>query len=238
MSIEFLCGECNSLLRVGDDSVGKGARCPHCGNIEIVPPQDAKVAEASFAEPPQNSDVSNEPVSNEPVSNRPELTNATGESPNAQASFAKSTFSQPDTYENANPFAAPQVSVPTSRVYTMSLDQAKNRVLVPAIFIVILSALGLIGSMFLFFSMVLEMTQGRAGSDSLIAFVFFGFGFLTQVIGVAGGVLMIRMSHWKLCMASAIVTIVGGMSCCFLPSAIGIWALVVLADQNVKQYFR
>jgi hypothetical protein len=37
MPIEFRCSGCSKLLRTPDESVGKQARCPHCGAVVDVP---------------------------------------------------------------------------------------------------------------------------------------------------------------------------------------------------------
>ncbi len=37
MPIEFRCERCNKLLRTGDDTAGKQARCPECGAVMPVP---------------------------------------------------------------------------------------------------------------------------------------------------------------------------------------------------------
>jgi len=37
MAIEFRCSQCNQLLRVPDDSVGRSARCPKCQSLMQVP---------------------------------------------------------------------------------------------------------------------------------------------------------------------------------------------------------
>ncbi|MHB8899804.1 MAG: zinc ribbon domain-containing protein [Thermoguttaceae bacterium] len=73
MPIEFRCTQCNKLLRTGDDTVGKQARCPECGAVMAVPapapasgsPFDPTAAPqpsvppapvaSPFAEPPRDS---------------------------------------------------------------------------------------------------------------------------------------------------------------------------------------
>jgi phage FluMu protein Com len=46
MTIEFRCGNCNSLLRTSDDKAGLRAKCPNCGTEVTTPsPQPAPVAE-------------------------------------------------------------------------------------------------------------------------------------------------------------------------------------------------
>ncbi|MCX7427048.1 MAG: hypothetical protein NTW96_15665, partial [Planctomycetia bacterium] len=37
MPIEFRCSQCGKLLRTGDDTAGKQAKCPACGAIVNVP---------------------------------------------------------------------------------------------------------------------------------------------------------------------------------------------------------
>jgi phage FluMu protein Com len=37
MAIEFRCTQCNKLLRTADQSAGKKAKCPECGQILRVP---------------------------------------------------------------------------------------------------------------------------------------------------------------------------------------------------------
>jgi phage FluMu protein Com len=37
MAIEFRCTQCGKLLRVGDDSAGKRAKCPGCGTVLAIP---------------------------------------------------------------------------------------------------------------------------------------------------------------------------------------------------------
>lgn len=37
MAIQFNCSSCNAVLRVGDESAGKSARCPTCQSIQPIP---------------------------------------------------------------------------------------------------------------------------------------------------------------------------------------------------------
>ncbi len=40
MPIEFRCTQCDKLLRTGDDTAGKQAKCPECGSVMSVPMPD------------------------------------------------------------------------------------------------------------------------------------------------------------------------------------------------------
>jgi len=57
MAIEFRCTQCNKLLRTADQSAGKKAKCPECGQILRVPaletaaPGEPPPAEPQAAEP-------------------------------------------------------------------------------------------------------------------------------------------------------------------------------------------
>ena len=50
MAIDFRCTGCGRQLRVGDDAVGRQAKCPHCGSVMAVP--EILTAEAAPS-PPQ-----------------------------------------------------------------------------------------------------------------------------------------------------------------------------------------
>src|SRR3569833_736408 len=41
MPIEFRCQQCSKLLRTGDDTAGKSAKCPQCGNVMTIPARAA-----------------------------------------------------------------------------------------------------------------------------------------------------------------------------------------------------
>ena len=66
MPIEFRCTQCNKLLRTADDSAGKKAKCPECGQVlrgpapEPAAPADAPQSAVVDAPP---TDVSGEPTS-------------------------------------------------------------------------------------------------------------------------------------------------------------------------------
>lgn len=47
MPIEFRCTQCNKLLRTGDDTAGKQAKCPECGAVMTIPMPDLGAAAPS-----------------------------------------------------------------------------------------------------------------------------------------------------------------------------------------------
>jgi uncharacterized membrane protein/phage FluMu protein Com len=51
MAIEFRCSSCQQLLRVGDDSAGKNAKCPKCGTVVAVPAAGPAPTPSQFAAP-------------------------------------------------------------------------------------------------------------------------------------------------------------------------------------------
>jgi len=54
MPIEFRCTACNRLLRTGDDTAGKQAKCPDCGAVVLVPDGSADAGtpgDSPFAAP-------------------------------------------------------------------------------------------------------------------------------------------------------------------------------------------
>lgn len=77
MAIEFPCPHCTQLLRVGDDSAGKTAKCPKCNGLAKIPGGDAN---AGFGTPG-------------PSSLGAPLPSSQGPSPFGEAPAAKNPFS-------------------------------------------------------------------------------------------------------------------------------------------------
>ena len=63
MAIEFRCAQCGKLLRIGDDAVGKQARCPECGAISSVPPAGTRPPDLDTASEPGPLPPSGQPGS-------------------------------------------------------------------------------------------------------------------------------------------------------------------------------
>lgn len=108
MAIEFPCPHCTQLLRVGDDSAGKTAKCPKCNGLAKIPGGDAP---ASFG-PPAGSLGAPLPSSFDPPS-----TSSYGDASAAKNPFSdgganpyssQPKFGAPDPY--VNPYASPMVA--------------------------------------------------------------------------------------------------------------------------------
>ncbi len=52
MAIEFRCTQCGKLLRTGDDTAGKQAKCPACGTVLTIPQAGAAAGEPFGLSPP------------------------------------------------------------------------------------------------------------------------------------------------------------------------------------------
>ncbi|MDZ7619315.1 MAG: hypothetical protein U1E05_20135 [Patescibacteria group bacterium] len=60
MPIEFRCHQCGTLLRTGDDTAGKQARCPTCANVMPIPAATTGPAfESGFRPPPPGMGAAN-----------------------------------------------------------------------------------------------------------------------------------------------------------------------------------
>lgn len=125
MPIEFRCTQCNRLLRTGDETAGKKAKCPECGAIVTIP---APGAPAEAAGPPAGADAPSPFAPIEP----PPSAAATPFGPGA-APDAENPYASPADYTLGAPAytAAPGAIVPTridagdvlGRAWTIYKDQ-------------------------------------------------------------------------------------------------------------------
>jgi phage FluMu protein Com len=71
MPIEFRCSQCGKLLRTGDNTAGKQAKCPSCGSIQPIPMASQGAAPAPVAFPPLPSGMPPSGVRDNPFAAQP-----------------------------------------------------------------------------------------------------------------------------------------------------------------------
>lgn len=131
-----------------------------------------------------------------------------------------------------------------------------RRVKGPAIGVIVTGTIGLVmsllslplrGAMLRWYADMLEgMQQGEAAEqlrtmiDKPGPFDYIGIvvGVLVGALTIAGGVAMLRLRSWGFALTGAILAALPCMSgCCCIGLPIGIWALIVLLDKDVKTAF-
>jgi phage FluMu protein Com len=104
MAIEFRCTKCNKLLRTGDDTAGKHAKCPECGEILVVPSPGTPMA-GPMPGPIPSSSPGPSPFAGGGAGGFPPPSGPAGESP---FGAAEQPQYQPDTgnpYQSPSPYA-------------------------------------------------------------------------------------------------------------------------------------
>ena len=219
MAIEFRCTQCNKLLRTGDDTAGKQAKCPECGAILPVP---MPTAGASFVPPPP-------PPGGD-----------------AGSPFAPGG---PAPADAENPYQAPsQYGQAPQQPYGEPVELIANRVAGPAIALIVTGALGLAAQVIALPFNMLQLGAGAAARPPIDIPIIFNpayaiasnlVGFVIGIVVIVGAMKMKNLENYGFAMAASIIAMVPCISpCCLLGLPFGIWALVVLSDQQVKAAFR
>jgi len=217
MPIEFPCPDCGRLLRTADETAGRSARCPACGSVTTVP------------ERVETPDRDAGPF-------------GSGESPFTGAEPA----AEPDDF--ANPYQAPADHTAGSPFY--SAVPPSERVRLPAISMIIMASLGLamhLGIVVLYTILLIAfLSDAHVGADdrasAAVGFsIVIGYGVIglgLMILALVGAVKMKNLESYGLAMTSAILMVIPALSpCCFIGIPFGIWALVVLADAQVRAAF-
>ena len=230
MAIEFRCSQCGRLLRTEEGTAGRMAQCPECGSQTPIPfPADeapVTAQEVEIIEP-----------------------NAPG-SPFAGSGESPFQGDEPfDSQAGENPYQSPRQTQP-QRTPEL-LIYAKGRVEGPAIGLIVTGALGLITNLIVLFSMWAQLAVVGQNMNAQPMPNFqpqFGLGItlVESILGVflavlvlVGGIKMKKLESYSLSMAASIIAVIPCFSpCCLLGLPIGIWALMVLSDVNVKSSFR
>jgi len=227
MPIEFLCTGCRQLLRTADETAGQMAKCPSCGTIVPIPA-------ASF--------------------------DAKG--PQAESAEQLGPLGAGQTAADLNPYQATSTSYKSASPAMVPTLSALDRVQGPARGLAIIGLLG--GVIYLLLGMVMcaamvsgvQLGPAETPFEAMAQRVGVGISVFTDIVGtllsgliVFGSRGMARLSGYRWAMTASIVSIVmplGGCAsgCClvFIPLAagipIGIWAVTVLIDENVKRAFQ
>ncbi len=239
MPIEFYCTECRCLLRTGDETAGKQARCPECG--AIVPIPEVSV----MAEPPTRAGKDRGPPLPEtlPHPYSPDST------PQAAPAGPQGPLPPPGEEPDLPPLPVAEI-----RAY------AVGRLVGPAVALIALCGLSIGFQLFMVAMQVIgigiagvaagEQGAARAVAAGTMAIVLRLAAVLVDLVVIVGAIRMMRVQAYGLAMASAALVMVPmsclvspPMSICCLPVwfvdlAAAVWALVVLADPQVRSAFR
>ncbi len=122
----------------------------------------------------------------------------------------------------------------------------------PAIALIVLGALAVLASIYGFLSpadpeKIREaMQQGSMSAEMVdwvvewagkIGILWNAVGLSLGVIVILGGVRMLKLQSWGLAFAGSIVAMIPCTCCCVLGIPVGIWAIIVLLDKDVKAAF-
>lgn len=155
---------------------------------------------------------------------------------------------QPSPFGPTNPYASP-TSPPGFGPGNLR-DAVKNKVLPPAIFLIVVGVIGVgVTGFNAVFAMVSEppelppdapefLKEMQAGSVGATAAIIQSVFALVNVLIIAGGVSMLTFKSRALAIVSSIAAMVNfGACCCILGIPAGIWSLIILMNPEVKRAF-
>ncbi len=222
MAIEFRCTECQKLLRTGDDTAGKQAKCPECGSLMAVPSASETPREIPPPPPPE-----------------------TPGSPFSAPGPEPSSAGDPE-----NPYQSPTQYGPAEQMpFAPSAAYASSRVAGPAIALIVTGALGITLQVVNFAGTFLQIGMMGAGRGAMQPFpmavpmgvmaVQYAVPFIMGIVVILGAIKMKNLQSYGFAMAAAIIAMIPCVGpCCLLGLPFGVWALVVLCDDQVKAAFR
>ncbi len=134
---------------------------------------------------------------------------------------------------------------------SIGVDRARavSQVQPPAIALMVVGGLGVLGSLLGLLARLLGVGLGtfasHAPDERLVGLFAGGVGILAGLVGLViygvvlfGAIKMNALQSYGLAMAAAIMAMLPCGCCCLIGLPVGIWALVVLLDANVKAAFR
>lgn len=122
---------------------------------------------------------------------------------------------------------------------------ARERIAVPAIIIIVTGALGiplqLIGMVMNIMGVGMGATSGQEGVANIMSG---GIGIVFNIIGLAvagfliyGGLQLKNLGNWTIGLIAAILSVIPCCACCLTGIPGGIWALIVMNKPEIKSAF-
>jgi hypothetical protein len=225
MPIEFTCPNCQKLLRVAESAAGKRARCPDCATVTEVP----------------RAAIPNMPASDFPGFGAPEpaVKNDASWSTGKWSSEAGPAGEDPA----ANPFSAPVAGHKSSP--PLSLPEIRSRLAGPAICLMVTGGITAAITAIYFLIMIVAIIAGAADGNAegpaelilggLIVIAYLMVPLVRAGLIIYGAVQMKKMQRYPFALTAAILAVIPVCGCLDLP--FGIWALVVLLNDQVKRGF-
>lgn len=237
MAIEFRCTLCGKLLRTGDETAGKQAKCPVCGALTTIP------------QPTETGERQVPPLAPLGAEIPPPPPPAPG-SPFGPGAETGGTRGPEGPYQSPRPYS---YQVPPGQVELLAAQRVSGpatALIVTAILSIVLHSLRVL----LLVAQVALPNLMRARGPQVFPMpgldlspeVLAGIGLVSAVVGLAMAVLILfgalkmkRLESYAMAMTSAIVAMIPCVSpCCLLGLPFGIWALVALSDGSIREAFR
>lgn len=261
--VSFPCPGCGKSMAAPATMTGKRAKCPQCQTVFVVgggaaaasqpapafddlqPLADGDLAPLGglgggdlFADLPPAPTLAAAPLTS--------LTNPLGSAPSA--------WSAPGPTGNPyapNPYASPSPYGATTPASYGTSSTAPVKLMVPAVAMLVISmftigyfAIQALGVLLAPLPPDFAEQRGLQGDPEMAVTLYkfgmiigVGMGVLLNIGVIVGAIQMIRMKGWGTAKAGAIAALVPCSVCC-LNMPLGIWALIVLNQPDVRRQFR
>ncbi len=231
MPIIFYCQQCFERVTTPNETAGKTGRCPFCGEMMDIPEipdaatQGAAGQGSAPASPPTTSLPAAQSTADEDLF----------EARDRQKAWGKNIKYGEDT-------AQPDISKSLTDRFQGTPEQrtAKARTRMPGICLLIASLSGIVAGICVL--LVILIPAAAAGEESLsstkIAFIVVaGVSCIVESIILVGVVDMIKADNWRAAKTSALGAVAPISAWFPITLPFGVWAMIVLAKQDVKKGF-
>jgi len=215
MSIEFHCSSCQRLLRVPDDSGGKKAKCPDCGQVVEIPGVSSTGMAPAFP-----SGAEKIPAAN-PFAENPYQTPA-------DTSFATPQPGQ---------FGPGDLEMIRAKVSGPAISLIVVAGLALAVLVLNTIVTFVVGVEEVAFGPPPRNEAERIGQQvGAVIGIFVALGIYSVML--YGAIQMKQMKSYAWSMTASILALLPCSVCCLLGLPFGIWSLVTLNDPAVKAAFQ
>jgi predicted RNA-binding Zn-ribbon protein involved in translation (DUF1610 family) len=236
MPIEFNCHVCGKLLRTADEKAGKTAKCPGCGEKLTVPGSATEPDDEFDADEFGDGDADD-------YEDEDEFASTSSGGAKRQCPMCGESISRKSTRCE---YCGEKVGGGGGRPSRRRSGIARDKVGPPAIGLMVAAGLGIaVNLLGIAFNILGLMGGAQRGAQPIGGAMVGGIGLAINALAIVLGIVIIfgalkmkRLESYGMAMTASIVAMIPCFyPCCLVGIPIGIWALIVLNDSEVKDAF-
>lgn len=225
MPVQTTCPSCGRKLRVPEHLTGRRVKCPSCQETFQSKPDEEPARGGYYMQAPAQRPK----LEDEWEASRRGRTPYDDRNDDRDYERRRSRYDDDDDRDEFRD---------EERRRKRQKRRAREMCLIPGILYIVLSAINIAGMGLSILGNAVDLRTGQGDEDTGPAIVLAGMSLIASLVVLIGGIQMIRLQTWGVAMAASVLCVIPVITpCCMLGIPFGVWGIIVLCNNRVKESF-